>query len=449
MRASLFIALSGGILIAGDAPPVIKRQGFLPFADAPIHYRTSRTLNDQITVLNRQLEGGTARLTFEPEFGYLRSVLKHLGVPESSQTLVFSKTSLQFQNISPAAPRALYFNDNVYVGQVKNSKSLELIAFDAMQGAVFYVLTEQKVDNPRFERAQLDCLQCHIASATRGIPGVVVRSVLTTPNGSPKGGAPVHTMGHETPFANRLAGWYVTGGGTPLPHAGNLKAEEFGRTLPDLDRVVDTSRFLSRHSDIVAHLVLAHQTQMHNLVTETNYRYRLGSHADAQRAKKDGVALQGISEETRRQYERSAEATLRYLLFTNEVPLPGPIRGSSTFAADFAALGPRDRHGRSLRDFDLNNRLFKYPCSYLIYSDAFDAIPDEPRRYLLGRLFDVLTGWDQSPEFASIPAAHRQAILEILLDTKPGLPEEWKRYTQTRSVSHTHSPSSGTAPQQR
>ncbi|WP_051669562.1 hypothetical protein [Bryobacter aggregatus] len=388
--------------------PVVKNQGFLPFADAPIGYRASKTLNDQITQLNRQLDSGKIQLAYEPDHGYLKSVLAALGVPATSQTLVYSKTSLQFQHISPKTPRALYFNDNVYVGQVLNSKSLELIAFDATQGAVFYVLNEQQVDKPRFERAQLDCVQCHIATATRGIPGVMVRSVVTAPSGYPKGGAPIYTMGHETPIEKRWGGWYVTG----------TQGKE------NLEGVVDTSRFLTRHSDVVAHLVLAHQTQMHNLVTETNYRYRLGLHNDA---KKASAPVQP-SAETRQQYETAAEAALRYLLFTREAALPAGLHESSTFTKDFSALGPRDRKGRSLRDFDLEKRIFKYPCSYLIYSDAFDAIPGPARDYLLQRLFEVLSGRDQSPDFAAVSAEDRRAILEILVDTKPGLPEDWKQF---------------------
>lgn len=449
LLASFTIAVAIGIvghtmLLAGETRVVVKTQGFLPFADAPIYYRTSKTLNDQITRLNSQLERGEVELKWEPKNGYLRSVLDALGVPISSQLLVFSKTSLQMLHISPASPRALYFNDNVYVGQVRNSKSLELIAFDATQGAVFYVLGEEKVEKPSFERAQLDCVQCHIAQATRGVPGVVVRSVVTTAKGLPKGGAPIYTMGHETPLADRWGGWYVTGSPSPQAHLGNIDTagapQTFGKNLPNLKGTIEISQFLGEHSDIVAHLVLAHQTQMHNLVTETNYRYRLGVHADTVKAKKEGREFTEPSEETRRQYEKAAEATLRYLLFTNEAHIASPIQGSSPFAAEFAALGPRDRKGRSLRDFDLQKRIFKYPCSYLIYSDAFDAIPGPAREYLLKRLLEVLSGRDQSVDFAGLTAEVRQAILEILVDTKAGLPPEWRQFLPQQAESKVHAP---------
>lgn len=395
-------------------PIVVKNQGFLPFAGAPIHYRTTETLTDQITELQRRIDRGEVKLQYEEKNGYLRSVLELLRVPVDSQTLVFSKTSLQFQHIQPQAPRALYFNDNVYVGQVQNAKSIELIAFDANQGAIFYVLGEQKVDSPRFERAQLDCVQCHIATATKGIPGVMVRSMLTTPTGMPKGGAPIYTMGHETPMAQRWGGWYVTGSHAAQTHQGNNLLPELGKNIPSVEAVFDTKRYLTPHSDIVAHLVLAHQTQMHNLVTEVNYRYRLGVHAN--------------SPDVKAQYERNAEATLRYLLFSRETPLEGPIVGSSSFRREFEAIGPKDRQGRSLRDFDLEKRIFRYPCSYLIYTDAFDAIPGPAKEYLLKRLFEVLTGQDQSADFAHLSAKDRRAILEILVDTKPGLPAEWKQF---------------------
>jgi hypothetical protein len=161
-------------------------------------------------------------------------------------------------------------------------------------------------------------------------------------------------------------------------------------------------------SDVVAHLVLAHQTQMHNLITQTNYQTRISG-----------------------RFEQPAEQLVRYLLFANEAPIEGVIDAKSTFAADFASRGPRDPLGRSVRDFDLHKRIFKYPCSYLIYSEAFDAIPEPAKSFIYRRLFEVLSGQEQGPEYASLSAEDRRAILEILVATKPGVPDEWKQ-----SVSH-------------
>jgi len=121
---------------------------------------------------------------------------------------------------------------------------------------------------------------------------------------------------------------------------------------------------------------------------------------------------------------------VRYLLFTNEVPPAGPVLGTSAFTRDFAARGPRDGQGRSLRDFDLEKRIFKYPCSYLIYSETFDAIPPVAKEYIYHRLFEILSGREQGPEFASLSSQDRRAILEILVATKPGIPDEWKQFVR-------------------
>ena len=399
------VAITLGCYSSGTSAQIaVRNQGYVPFSDAPINYR-SNDLHDPVSRLQHQLESGKATLEYEPGHGYLRSVLQLLQVPVDSQTLVFSKTSFQYPRISPEHPRALYYNDDVYVGSVHEGKAIEIVSFDPMQGAIFYLLDERKVDHPEFQRAELDCTQCHIAAGTRGIPGVLLRSVHPTPTGTLEPGARSFITDQESPWSERWGGWYVSGdlaGGT---HMGNAIPTAF-----------NASAYLSPDSDVVAHLVLAHQTQMHNLITLTNYKTRLALYSQASTG----------------QFERPAEQLLRYLLFTGEAPLPGSaqqgVGASSAFAKEFAARGPRDSRGRSLRDFDLHTRIFRYPCSYLIYSDSFDALPDPARNYLYHRLLEVLSGQDSSPDFARLTATDRQAILEILLNTKPNLPAEWRSY---------------------
>jgi len=391
--------------LVGARAQVVKNQGYIPFGDAPINYR-SENLDDPIARLQKQLDRGEVKLEYDAGHGYLRPVLGALRVPASSQTLVFSKTSFQFPKISPERPRALYFNDDIYVGRVHDGPSLEFISFDPMQGAIFYILNDQPTEHPRFERAALDCVQCHVAAtSTRGVPGVMLRSVYTNPSGTQAAGTPSYITGQDSAMKDRFGGWYVTGSLGKQTHLGNA-------LLPD------TADYLSRYSDIVAHLVLAHQTQMHNLITQTNYQTRLALYAN-----KDAGAL---SDAARRQFERPAEQLVRYLLFANEAPLDEPVAGTSGFAEEFAARGPRDDRGRSLRDFDLRRRIFKYPCSYLIYSEAFDAIPQPAKDYVYRRMFEVLSGREQGSEFAALSAEDRRAILEILVATKPGVPAEWK-----------------------
>ena len=114
------------------------------------------------------------------------------------------------------------------------------------------------------------------------------------------------------------------------------------------------------------------------------------------------------------------------LLFIDEVPLPVKVQGSSGFAEVFSAQGPRDTKGRSLRDLDLSRRLLKYPCSYLIYSPAFDALPARAKTAVYERLWTVLSGKDPDAAYKKLSPADRQAIIEILRETKAGLPDTFK-----------------------
>jgi len=113
-------------------------------------------------------------------------------------------------------------------------------------------------------------------------------------------------------------------------------------------------------------------------------------------------------------------------LFVEEAPLREPLRGVSSFTATFPSRGPRDAHGRSLRDFDLQTRVFRYPLSYMIYRASFDAIPDFVKAQLHNRLYDILTNRDTSGAFARISAVDRTSIFEILQATKPDLPSYWE-----------------------
>ena len=427
-RQSLFIKtciLIFGCLFLFDwralGQVAVRNQGFVPFSEEPINYR-SAPVSDPVYKLQQRLDRGEVRLTYESGRGYLKSVLDLLEIPVSSQSLAFSKTSFQFRKISPQTPRALYFNDDVYVGWVKDGKALELISFDPNQGAIFYILDERQAEKPTFERAELDCTQCHVVAATRGVPGVLVRSIYPKTTGTQAAGATSFTTGHQSPLSERFGGWYVTGSTGKQTHMGNVVVQNpeepekldraAGANLTDLSKKFDTSLYLTAHSDIVAQLVQAHQTQMHNLITLTNYQTRLALHTNA----------------APKQYETPAEELVRYLLFVDEAPLEGRITGSSSYTKDFAARGPRDSQGRSLRQFDLQKRLFKYPCSYLIYSEAFDSLPGPAKQYVYRRLLEVLTGRDQTPAFAKLTTEDRRAILDILLATKPGLPEEWNQY---------------------
>jgi hypothetical protein len=431
----------------------VKNQGYIPYSDAPIVYR-SENISDPVAKLQKRIEYGEISLKFDSKYGYLKSVLKELKVPIDSQTLVYSKTSFQYPKISPEHPRALHFNDDVYVGKVHSGKAIEVVSFDPKQGAIFYLLDEHKVDHPVFQRAELDCTQCHIAAGTRGVPGVLVRSIYPTSTGTQALDTRSFITDQDSPLKDRWGGWYVTGnvgGQASLANAAVKESAEQVKSTGEEQtsdpvklmalpaKTYDPAAYLLPGSDVVAHLVLAHQTQMHNLITLTNYKTRLALYAQAEKNKKDGHPEDApLPQNVRNQFERPAEQLLRYLLFVNEAPLSGSdaerIGGNSSFAKEFARHGLRDHQGRSLRDFDLKTRIFRYPCSYLVYSESFDAIPEPAKSYINHRLFTILTRQDQSPEFAKLSSEDRRAILEILLATKPGLPEEWTSYARSNNL---------------
>src|ERR1700733_11239113 len=212
-RSRTLVAIGGAAMwclaTAALAQIAVRNQGYIPFSDPPINYR-SNDLTDPVARLQQQLERGRAHLVYEPEHGYLRSVLQLLQVPVDSQTLVFSKTSFQYPKISPEHPRALYYNDDVYVGSVHDGKAIEIVSFDPMQGAIFYLLDERQVEKPAFQRAELDCTQCHIAPATRGIPGVFLRSVSPTPAGGLAPRTASFVTDQKSAWKDRWGGWYVT-----------------------------------------------------------------------------------------------------------------------------------------------------------------------------------------------------------------------------------------------
>ena len=392
---------------------------------APIHYSTAPT-SDAIARLQKQLDAGEVKLEWDEQHGWLPSVLEQLEIPHSSQLLVFSKTSLQLKKISPHKPRVLYFNDEVYVGSVQSGDLLEVSAVDPQQGAIFYALDQKPSDTPKFRRSDNDCLTCHQNRRTQDVPGYLVRSVYPAKNGHPHFELGTTTTDQTTDFDERFGGWYVTGKHGELRHRGNTIADEKaeppidpeqGANVTDLASRLNTDHYLTKHSDLVALMVLEHQAQMHNFITKANYEARQTKHYDATWNKILKRPDDHTSEVSERRVASAGEKLVRYLLFSGEFELTSPIEGTSKFAAEFGSLGPKDRQGRSLREFDLKTRLFKYPCSFLIYSDAFAELPASIRGYIDGRLEEILSGEDQSPEFSHLSPEDRAAIREILQET--------------------------------
>jgi hypothetical protein len=296
-------------------------------------------------------------------------------------------------------------------------------------------LDQRQTDKPRFVRRD-ECLQCHASPRTLGVPGHLVRSVYPDAEGLPLLQAGSFQTDHASPLRERWGGWYVTGTHGVLRHMGNNWVRdvghpdqldmETGANVTCLQDRVNLSRYARPDSDLVALMVLEHQTKLHNLLTRANWETRIALHQQEDMNRALGQPSTYWFDSTRRRIRNQVEDLLKYLLFTDEVRLDAPVAGTSGFQDEFPKTGPRDRRGRSLRDLDLKTRLFRYPCSFLIYSDAFAALPPAARDHLYLRLHEVLTGKDQSKEFAVLSRDDRSTILEILLDTKSGLPDYWK-----------------------
>ncbi len=400
------------------------------YEQPPIEYSRSVPAN-AVSRLQARLDEGSADLRYDDRFGYLTAVLEALGIGKESQTLVFSKTSLQRNRIAPKTPRAIYFGDDSYVGYCHEGNVLELSTADPQLGTVFYTLSQEKVDSPRFVRQTDDCLLCHGMSQTDGVPGHRVRSLFVDSTGLPLLAEGSHRVDHTTPFENRWGGWYVTGTHGKQTHLGNLVVRsaqaprpilnDAGQNVRDLSRFFPVEDYLTPHSDLVALMVLEHQAMVHNLITKANFETRQALHYEAALNRALGEPPDRRRDSTTRRIESVGNALLEGLLLSREAPLTDTVAGSTNYAELFSRRGPRDRQGRSLRDFDLKTRMFKHPCSHLIDSAPFDGLPDEVRNHVTKRLHDVLTGVDTGKAFAHLTAEDRKAILEILTETKPSL----------------------------
>lgn len=415
------VALAGACVVAADD---VYEQDPIRYSSAPV--------NDPVARLQKRIDARQVELRFDDRHGYLASLLAELKAPVSSQTLVFSRTSLQRSRISPKKPRALYFGDDAYVGWVNGGDMIEVAATDPKQGLIFYTLEQRRTQKPKFVRQTDTCLQCHGGSMTRDTPGLLIRSVFPDPGGDPILPAGTFLVTHESPLKERWGGWYVTGKHGNQLHMGNQVTEEdvaaagkmdlsAGANVTDLAGRFKTSEYLSPHSDIVALMVLEHQAEMHNRIARANYGTRLAIRDSDEMNKALGEKPGHRSDSTLRRIKSVCEPLVEYMLFANEAKLTGKIEGTSAFAKDYRARGPRDSAGRSLRDLDLERRLLKHPCSPVVYSEAFDGLPAEAMQYVSRRLSEVLTGQDASKTFQHLSPEDRRAILEILKETKPGL----------------------------
>jgi len=416
-----------GIAIAASSQR--NDRVFLLSPDHPAIQYTALATSDPISDLNRNLQDGKVHLKFDGAQGYLPSVLEALNIPIESQMMVFSKTSVQSPIIRPDQPRTLFFNDSVIVGFVHGG-FIEVAAQDPKQGAIFYTLDQSIEDKPVFIRRN-QCLSCHVSYATSGIPGMLVRSVVTASDGEAQQQFGQYVSDQRSPFEERWGGWYVTGKNISMRHMGNTMITMLQTSGPivtnkpvtpeSLKGRLDTAAYLSPYSDIVALMVFEHQMHMMNLITRIGWEARYAEYSE--HVKGPMLPESPSQAPTIPNLTDTARELVDYLLFVDEVPLPTRVQGTSGFTERFSARGPSDSKGRSLRQFDLERRLMRYPCSYMIYSPAFDALPDAARMAIFQRMWQILSGREsKDARYARLSLADRQAVVEILRETKKDLP---------------------------
>jgi hypothetical protein len=414
------IAACGVCLVAAER---LEDTDYVPPDHPAIGYREGNA-QDRIAKLDLRLDKGEVKLDYAPNgLGYLPALLKQLDVNIDSQVLVFSKTSTQAARINPTAPRAVYFNDDVAVGIVRGGEVLEFTALDPVQGVKTYTMEAERTKSPGFARRD-DCLQCHQGGATLGIPGLLIASLHPASEGERDRHGSSFITDQRTPLKDRWGGWFVTGITGKQRHFGNNtalvdpmhpgpRAGDDALNVTSLEGKFDLTRYLAPTSDVVALMTLEHQTRMTNLLVRIGWDTRIAVH-------------DGKLESFRPKMNEEIEDMIGYMLFADEAPLQEPVQGVSTFTKTFPQRGPKDKQGRTLREFDLKTRLFRYPLSYMIYSEAFENLPTIAKDRIYQRLWDVLSGKDQDKRFASLANQDREAITQIVRETKGNLPEYWR-----------------------
>ncbi|MEQ1748746.1 MAG: hypothetical protein ABL974_04955 [Prosthecobacter sp.] len=399
------------------------------YEQAPIRYSDTQP-KDAAYALEKLMNTGQVKLDRSNAWTVLKGLLKQFHIPIESQVMVFSKTSKQNDRISPQTPRVIYFGDDTYVGYSVGG-SIEISSIDSLLGPIFYLLDPEVEDSQplRFQRDQ-SCLSCHGGPFTPEIPGVLVRSVFPSAEGHPimsQGSTVVDTT---TSFSDRWGGWYVTGKHGTLLHRGNVIATENpdntcdmpfekGANITDLSDLFDTTPYPRKQSDIVALMVLEHQTFVQNVLTKANHTAMRAMHMQTSLQKELGEIVQKEPTGTaRRIIDHCADDVVEALFFKDEAALPeGGIEGDVAFPIAFSKLAPHTSDGRSLKDLQLLTRLFKYRCSYMVHSLTFRSLTPHLKQTVLARMKDVLAGADRSGVFDYLGVRERENISRILDET--------------------------------
>jgi hypothetical protein len=435
------LAVAATAAIAGQAPGPFP--GTLD--EHPVVRYAERPPADRVARLNEQLAAGRATLQPDDRTGYLVPVLRALDIPIESQLLVFSKTGLQREFTGPTNPRALYFNGSVVVGYIPGAPSLEIAAHDPQQGVMFYTLDQGPSTSPPAFVRRTNCLACHVSVSTQEVPGFIDRSNLVTGDGQVMPQLGSFAVSHRTPHTERWGGWFVTGKAAappygPLGHLGNITVSSHPTSGPAifsdqvliewLNRPRESDKYLGSESDLAALMTFDHQMHGLNLITRLNWEARIAA-AEGRPWTSEPAIVARVRE------------LAEYLLFVDEAPLGFEVTPRPGFAEALAVRAPADRQGRSCAQMDLTRRLLKYSCSYLLYSEAFAALPADLRAAVFRSLFARLEKNAATPAFDHLTPQDRRAIAEILRGTVEELRVASLLHPQPIDGIHVHGPQRG------
>jgi hypothetical protein len=384
---------------------------------APPHNYWERPPQDAVTAALNKIQSGELKVDTSNDRAFVSSLLGALKVPVSSQLLVYSATSMQSGIINPRNPRALYFNDEIYVGFVPGGL-VEIMGVDPELGGVFYIFDKpQPGQLPRTDRSTR-CFNCHAGSATMRIPGLLAESVAPIISGASYENYRRDEQGHQIPLADRFGGWHVT---SAKPF-GETKANIFARSDGSGVKIVkvkpgemwDIEKHLLPSSDILPHLIHEHQIGFDNQVIHASYIAReIG----------DKGRTPTLADDKR--LNEKASALVRYILFADEAKLPpSGIVGDEQYATDFLSNKKASGSGLSLKDLDLKTRMFKHRCSYMLYTPQWQKLPSLIKNRVYAGMKLALSGKDRN--YAYLSAQERLAIVSILRETLPDLPADWR-----------------------
>jgi hypothetical protein len=396
------------------------------YEQEPFNYSDTAP-RDGVSLLEKQISSGELKLG-STDREVVEGLLRRLQIPVESQLLVFSRTSFQREQIRAEHPRALYFNDNCYVGWVPGGL-VEITALDPVLGPMFYTFAPAaaQTNAARCFIRETDCLRCHGGTFIRGIPGLLARSTFPDDQSDPITRFGSEVVDLRTPFTNRWGGWYVTGFDSENLHRGNRlfsgqsNKSETAKVMPLTDRF-DVKAYLAEgSSDVVALLVFEQQLTIQNALTRASLdcRRMLDYQEKLQVAFKTPVTEEPEYESVKSVFEHTAQDVVDDLLFKDEAALPPGIRGSTAFQKAFLANARKTSDGNSLKDLQLNGHLFRNRCSYLIYSESFRGLPAPLKRRIYARLARALRAGEPDPRYAYLDSAERGRILSIIRETAP------------------------------